>query len=50
MDKNTIIGFLLIAAVLIGYSWYSQPSQEQVAEMQKQQDSIAKAKQKEEKK
>lgn len=43
MDKNNIIGFVLIAAVLIGFSWYSQPS----AQEQRQafvQDSIAKAK------
>ncbi len=29
MDKNTIIGFVLIAAVLIGFSWYNTPSQEE---------------------
>ncbi len=40
MDKNTIIGFILIAAVLIGYSWWQQPSAEQIAEM-KRQDSLA---------
>ena len=40
MDKNTIIGFVLIAAVLIGFSWWQQPSKEQVEEMRKQ-DSIA---------
>ncbi|MBM6993317.1 MAG: membrane protein insertase YidC [Prevotella sp.] len=27
MDKNSIIGFALIAAVLIGFSWYSRPSE-----------------------
>lgn len=26
MDKNTIIGFVLIALVLFGFTWYSQPS------------------------
>lgn len=40
MDKNTITGFVLIAAVLIGFSWYSQPSKEELAR-QRQQDSIA---------
>ena len=30
MDKNTIIGFTLIAAVLFGFSWYNQPSQEEI--------------------
>ena len=29
MDKNSIIGFVLIAAVLIGFSIYSQPSKEE---------------------
>lgn len=43
MNKNNIIGFLLIAVVLIGFSWYNQPS----AEEQRTafvQDFIAKAK------
>ena len=39
MDKNTIIGFVLIAAVLIGYGVWSQPSAEERAAMAKQ-DSI----------
>lgn len=30
MDKNSIIGFVLIGMVLIGFSWYSQPSKEEV--------------------
>ena len=43
MNKNNIIGFVLIAVVLIGFSWYSQPSaEEQRAAFV--QDSIAKAK------
>ena len=42
MDKNTIIGFVLIAAVLIGFSWYSRPSEEELAQ-QRIQDSIAAA-------
>ena len=29
MDKNNIIGFLLIAVVLIGFSWNNQPSAEE---------------------
>ncbi len=40
MDKNTIFGFVLIAAVLIGFSWYNQPSAEEQAAQAKQ-DSIA---------
>jgi YidC/Oxa1 family membrane protein insertase len=40
MDKNSITGFVLIALVLIGFSWYSQPSaQEKRAQFVK--DSIA---------
>lgn len=43
MNKNNIFGFLLIAVVLIGFSWYNQPSaEEQRAAFV--QDSIAKAK------
>ena len=40
MDKNTIIGFLLIAALLFGYSWLNQPSQEELAQS-RYNDSIA---------
>lgn len=43
MNKNNIIGFLLIALVLIGFSWYTQPSAEEQREAFVQ-DSIAKAK------
>ncbi len=46
MDKNTITGFVLLALLFIGFSWYNQPSEEQKAEYARQ-DSIAKAKQKE---
>ena len=41
MNKDTIIGFVLIAVVLIGFSWYNQPSQEEIDAYQRQQDSIA---------
>jgi YidC/Oxa1 family membrane protein insertase len=44
MNRDTIIGFVLIALVLIGFSWYNSPSQEQI-EAAKMQDSIAMAKQ-----
>ena len=40
MDKNTITGFVLIAALLIGFSWYNKPSDEELAQ-QRIQDSIA---------
>ena len=39
MNKDTIIGFVLIALVLIGFSWWNQPSAEQI-EAAKKQDSI----------
>ena len=41
MDKNTIIGFLLIGLLVLGFSWYNQPSPEQLANRQRYQDSIA---------
>lgn len=40
MDKNTITGFVLIALVLIGFNYFSRPSEEQLRARQ-QQDSIA---------
>ena len=40
MNKDTIIGFALIALVLIGFSWYNQPSAEEI-EAARKQDSIA---------
>ncbi len=40
MDKNTVTGFILIALVLIGFSWWSRPSEAQLQEMARQ-DSIA---------
>ncbi len=39
MNKDTIIGFVLIALVLIGFSWWNQPSAEQI-EAARKQDSI----------
>ncbi len=43
MDKNTITGLLLMAAIIFGYMWYSSPSQAELAEQQRIQDSIAHA-------
>ncbi|MEE3446546.1 MAG: membrane protein insertase YidC, partial [Prevotella sp.] len=40
MNRDTVIGFVLIALVLIGFSWYNQPSAEQI-EAQRKEDSIA---------
>ena len=41
MDRNSVIGFILIAAILVGYTWYTMPSSEEQARWQKEQDSIA---------
>ena len=40
MDKNTVTGFILMALVLILFSWYSRPSKEQL-QAQRERDSIA---------
>ena len=39
MNRDTIIGFVLIAVVLIGFSWWNQPSAEQI-EAARLQDSL----------
>lgn len=36
MDKNTITGLILIAIVFIGFTWWSQPSAEEVKAQQEQ--------------
>ena len=41
MNRDTLIGFVLIGLVLFGFAWWNQPSQEQLEEYQRQQDSIA---------
>lgn len=48
MDKNTITGFVLIALVLIGFSYFSRPSQEEMERIKHYNDSIAAVYQKEE--
>ena len=40
MDKNTLVGFTLIGAVLIGFSIYNRPSQEEMERAQRYQYSI----------
>ena len=40
MDRNTVIGFSLIFLILTGYYWYTAPSPEQQALIQKSQDSL----------
>ena len=41
MDKNTLIGMLLMGAVIFGFMWLNQPSEAEMAERQRQIDSIA---------
>ena len=45
MDKNTWIGFLLIAGIIVGFSMLNRPTKEQMAERQRLNDSIAYARQ-----
>ncbi|MBQ8520048.1 MAG: membrane protein insertase YidC [Bacteroides sp.] len=40
MDKNTLVGFLLIGVVLIGFSVWNRPSQEEMERAHHYQDSI----------
>ncbi|MCW5900598.1 MAG: membrane protein insertase YidC [Flavobacteriales bacterium] len=41
MDRNSAIGFVLIAVILGAYTWYTLPSAEEQARLQRQQDSLA---------
>lgn len=41
MDKNTWIGFLLIAAIIVGFTLLTRPSKEELAQRQRYNDSIA---------
>lgn len=41
MDKNTITGLVLIAILLVGFSFLSRPSEEQIAAQKRYYDSIA---------
>lgn len=45
MDKNTLIGFALMGAVLVGFSIYNQPSEAELARQQQLQDSIIRTQQ-----
>jgi YidC/Oxa1 family membrane protein insertase len=44
MDRNTIYGFVLIFAILIGWQIYNQPSEEEQKALKRKTDSIAKVK------
>lgn len=48
MDKNTLVGFILIGAVIVGFGIYNRPSQEERARAQHYQDSIQQILQKQE--
>ncbi|PLX09078.1 MAG: membrane protein insertase YidC [Marinilabiliales bacterium] len=41
MDKNSIIGLVVIGALLVGYMLITKPSKEELAETKRKQDSIA---------
>ncbi len=41
MDKNTLIGMLLMGVVIFGFMWLNQPTEAEMAERQRQLDSIA---------
>lgn len=41
MNKNSIIGFILIAGIMIGYTYWMTPSKEELAKQQHVADSIA---------
>lgn len=41
MDKNSLIGLLLIGAIIIGFGIYNQPSQEEIDAAKRRNDSIA---------
>lgn len=43
MNKQSIIGLVLIFAIFMGYMWWMAPSKEKMAEMRATQDSLAKA-------
>lgn len=34
MDKNTIIGFVLMFSLLMGYNWYTAPTEEELVQME----------------
>ena len=40
MDRNTIIGVALIFAILIGFSYFNKPSEEQIADAKRTRDSL----------
>lgn len=43
LDKNTIIGLVLMFLIFIGYIWWTKPSDEEIAQRKAYQDSVYKA-------
>lgn len=43
MDKNTLLGLLLMGAVILGFMWLNQPSEEQLAQQRELAEQQAKA-------
>ena len=43
MNKQTVIGIILIVAIFIGFQYFNKPSKEQIAERQRINDSIKNA-------
>ncbi len=48
MDKKTILGLVLIFAIVVGFSYLNRPSEEEVARLEAQRDSIARVQAQEE--
>ena len=42
MDKNTVIGLVLIFAIIVGFSWLNRPNEEQIEAQKRYRDSIQK--------
>jgi YidC/Oxa1 family membrane protein insertase len=45
MDRNTLVGFGLIFAIIIGFAYFNQPSDQEVQALKRERDSIALVKQ-----
>jgi YidC/Oxa1 family membrane protein insertase len=41
MDRNSIIGLVLIFLILVGFAWYNQPSEMELQAMKRTQDSLS---------
>ena len=45
MDKNTLLGLLMMGAVIFGFMWLNQPSEEELARQRQAQAELAAAQQ-----